>query len=136
MIRTNKIAEANIILKKFLWLDIYMVDFNEEQIILFGTKDASFGKQVEIILKKVCYIDMPTMWELDLTSENPIVFTAQEEMNEIYKNRFLDNHNGVGDLFTFSAEGVNKGIQYHIVADGFELHFLSYDSYFPWEINE
>jgi hypothetical protein len=52
MIRTNKIAEANIILKKFLWLDIYMVDFNEEQIILFGTKDASFGKQVEIILKK------------------------------------------------------------------------------------
>ena len=27
MIRTNKIAEANIILKKFLWLDIYMVDF-------------------------------------------------------------------------------------------------------------
>jgi len=108
----------------------------EEEIILFGTKDASFGKQVEIILKKVCYIDMPTMWELDLTSENPIVFTAQEEMNEIYKNRFLDNHNGVGDLFTFSAEGVNKGIQYHIVAGGFELHFLSYDSYFPWEINE
>ena len=108
----------------------------EEEIILFGTKDASFGKQVEIILKKVCYIDMPTMWELDLTSENPIVFTAQEEMNEIYKNRFLDNHNGVGDLFTFSAEGVNKGIQYHIVAGGFELHLLSYDSYFPWEINE
>ena len=97
MIRTNKIAEANIILKKFLWLDIYMVDFNEEEII---------------------------------------VFTAQEEMNENYKNRFLDNHNGVGDLFTFSAEGVNKGIQYHIVAGGFELHFLSYDSYFPWEINE
>ena len=108
----------------------------EEEIILFGTKDASFGKQVEIILKKVCYIDMPTMWELDSTSENPIVFTAQEEMNEIYKNRFLDNHNGVGDLFTFSAEGVNKGIQYHIVAGGFELHLLSYDSYFPWEINE
>ena len=108
----------------------------EEEIILFGTKDASFGKQVEIILKKVCYIDMPTMWELDSTSENPIVFTAQEEMNENYKNRFLDNHNGVGDLFTFSAEGVNKGIQYHIVAGGFELHLLSYDSYFPWEINE
>ena len=108
----------------------------EEEIILFGTKDASFGKQVEIILKKVCYIDMPTMWELDLTSENPIVFTAQEEMNEIYKNRFLDNHNGVGDLFTFSAEGVNKGIQYHIVAGGFEFQLLSYDSYFPWEINE
>ena len=92
----------------------------EEEIILFGTKDASFGKQVEIILKKVCYIDMPTMWELDSTSENPIVFTAQEEMNENYKNRFLDNHNGVGDLFTFSAEGVNKGIQYHIVVGGFE----------------
>ena len=108
----------------------------EEEIILFGTKDASFGKQVEIILKKVCYIDMPTMWELDLTSENPIVFTAQEEMNENYKNRFLDNHNGVGDLFTFSAEGVNKGIQYHIVAGGFELQLLSYDGYFPWEINE
>ena len=52
------------------------------------------------------------------------------------KNRFLDNHNGVGDLFTFSAEGVNKGIQYHIVAGGFELQLLSYDSYFPWEINE
>ena len=51
---------------------------------------------------------MPTMWELDSTSENPIVFTAQEEMNENYKNRFLDNHNGVGDLLTFSAEGVNK----------------------------
>ena len=73
----------------------------EEEIILFGTKDASFGKQVEIILKKVCYIDMPTMWELDLTSENPIVFTAQEEMNEIYKNRFLDNHNGVGGFIHF-----------------------------------
>ena len=79
---------------------------------------------------------MPTMWELDSTSENSIVFTAQEEMNENYKNRFLDNHNGVGDLFTFSAEGVNKGIQYHIVAGGFELQLLSYDSYFPWEINE
>ena len=98
--------------------------------------DVSLGKQVEIILKKICYIDMPIMWELEVTSENPIVFISQDEMNENYKNRFLDNHNGVGDLFTFSAEGVNKGIQYHIVAGGFELHFLSYDSYFPWEINE
>ena len=136
MIRTDNIAEANIMIKKFLWLDIYMVDFNEEAIILFGTMDASLGKQVEIILKKICYIDMPTMWELEVSSENPIVFIPQDEMNENYKNRFLDNHNGVGDLFTFSAEGVNKGIQYHIVAGGFELQLLSYDSYFPWEINE
>jgi len=93
MIRTDKIAEANIMIKKFLWLDIYMVDFNEEEIILFGTMDASLGKQVEIILKKVCYIDMPTMWELEVSSENPIVFIPQDEMNENYKNKF-----GTSDL--------------------------------------
>ena len=108
MIKTDKITEANIILKRFLWLDIYMVDFNEEEIILFGTMDVSLGKQVEIILKKICYIDMPIMWELEVTSENPIVFISQDEMNENYKNRFLDNHNGVGNLFIFSAEGVIK----------------------------
>ncbi|GJH39616.1 hypothetical protein RCZ04_01660 [Capnocytophaga sp. HP1101] len=135
MIRTDKIAEANTLLKKFLWLDLFIVSFDEREIILFGTMDSSFGKQVEIILIDVCYIDMPTVWKLDLTSENPILFTAQNEMNEISINRFLDNNNGKGNLFTFTAEGFNNETKYHIVADSFELHLLSYDSYFTWETN-
>lgn len=57
---TNKIDEANFLIKKFSWIDFFIVSLDEHKMVIFGTMDSSFGKQVEIIMENVCYIDMPT----------------------------------------------------------------------------
>ena len=62
---TNKIDEANLLIKKFPWIDFFIVSLDEHKMVIFGTMDSSFGKQVEIIMENVCYIDMPTSWKMN-----------------------------------------------------------------------
>ena len=130
---TNKIDEANFLIKKFSWIDFFIVSLDENKMVIFGTMDSSFGKQVEIIMENVCYIDMPTSWKMNIKENNPIKFISQNNMTEAFVNKFLDN--GKGDLFMFSAESFMGETFYHIAASSFELRILSYNKYFPWNMD-
>ncbi|MFV0678189.1 hypothetical protein [Variovorax sp. tm] len=111
------------------WMDFYLVSLDETCAIVRGTLDMSYGYQLQIEFTDVGYIDCPTNWKTDTSSE---VFSRlpPEALPDDARKRYFDNNGG--DVFRFAVEGFHGPWFAHIVAK--EMRFLSSEgqAYLPW----
>ncbi|MPM83908.1 hypothetical protein SDC9_130978 [bioreactor metagenome] len=123
--------DINDCLKKYPWMDFYVVGLNEIEMIIYATMDSSQGYQLSISLNDVSYIDMPMRWKIDTEEEYPIksIFFSSMEKKDV--DRFLDN--GAGNLYCFSAETVLGKAEYHIAAKNLTFTDYGVHNYQRWE---
>lgn len=111
------------------WMDFYLVSLDETRAVVRGTLDMSYGYQLQIEFIGVGYIDCPTSWKTDTSSE---VFSKlpPEALPKEARERFFDNNGG--EAFRFAVEGFHGPWFAHIVAK--EMRFLNSEgqAYLPW----
>jgi hypothetical protein len=123
------IDQLNTVIKSQLWCDFFIVDFNERNLIVRGTQDATYGFNLEIEFQSVLYVDAPTQWKTNTKSDVVFKSIDSSDIDEKTQQRYFDNGSGV--IFAFQAE-LFSGLQWvHVVASTVRFVFNGTATW-PW----